>query len=167
MLPLCPKCVNSGFDGVLIDSVRRTNVICNNILKHPWEFYEYCSLCDYIGINPLHMYKNSLELFKLINKRKLHMPNTIQFNGKTYACRTVKNPYDWHHTILVSTQKLEQALLTEDRKDFISPEAEVIDDSIAFYVNDREINLPQSELDILFIRYTKWHKLSSCFSVLL
>ncbi len=72
---------------------------------------------------------------------------SIAFENKEYPLRFVKITFDGETSVEpVSTLSLEEKLMTKDFDDWVSKEAEYVDEQIFFYVHDEEINLPDSEI---------------------
>lgn len=72
---------------------------------------------------------------------------SIEFEGKKYPIRFVKITFDGSTSIEpVSILSLEKELITKDFDDWVSDEAECVDEQIFFYVQDKEIHFSNSEL---------------------
>lgn len=61
---------------------------------------------------------------------------TIEFNKKQYPVRTINLPGHYLDGSLVGTETLNIQLMNNDRSNYVSKEAEQIDNTIIFYVKD-------------------------------
>ena len=69
---------------------------------------------------------------------------TITFNGVEYKVRGIRIPSSAY--VEISTLSLEHVLMDDDGL-FVSEEAQAIDESLFFYVEDDQIDLPEAELE--------------------
>lgn len=72
---------------------------------------------------------------------------SIEFEGKKYPMRFVEITFDGTTSVeSVSILSLEKKLITKDFGDWVSDEAEYVDEQIFFYVQDKKIHFSNSEL---------------------
>lgn len=76
------------------------------------------------------------------NDQKLEL-TYIEFGGQSYPCRRILMPDECTYT--VSVESLSNALFDEN-EDFVSAEAEQIDDEISFFLPEADFYRPESEL---------------------
>lgn len=74
---------------------------------------------------------------------------TIQFNNKQYPVRTIDFPGHGLDGLKFATDALISQLMNENRSEYISKEAEQIDDTIVFYVPE-EIFANLSDKELVF-----------------
>lgn len=67
----------------------------------------------------------------------------IEFEGQSYPCRQILMPDECTYT--VSVESLSNALFDEN-EDFVSAEAEQIDDEVSFFLPEDDFYRPESEL---------------------
>ena len=74
------------------------------------------------------------------------MLKTITLNGNTYKARIVNLPNEG--TVMIATLALSEALFKDgdSAHEYVSDEAEEIDEEIFFYVEENELELPVNEL---------------------
>lgn len=77
--------------------------------------------------------------------------NTLKFQDREYSLREINLPDIG--TVTISTVELNDALLNS-RYDYVSEEAQVIDEGIYFFVEEEEIGLEESKLSELIALQT-------------
>lgn len=74
------------------------------------------------------------------------MLKTITLNGNTYKARIINLPNEG--AVMIATLALSEALFKDGdcANEYVSDEAEEIDEEIFFYVEENELELPVKEL---------------------
>jgi hypothetical protein len=73
------------------------------------------------------------------------MTETITFNNRTFPVRTVDIPR-YGSNLTIGTVELNEQLMDKEGRNPVSKEAETLDQSIFFYVDEQEIEMPENEL---------------------
>lgn len=79
--------------------------------------------------------------------------NKIELQNNQYRVRELELPEIGN--VLISTAELNQSLLNDDGS-YVSEEAISVDESIYYFVDEIEIELPENELINLLISEIKW-----------